>query len=361
MRYSSLAVYFMTGTGNSYRVAQWVFEVAEAAGLSPKIKSVRTGAKSLPVSKPTELLVFVFPTHGFTAPWRILKYFFCLPSGKNTPVVLLPTRGALRICGVNLPGLEGTAGYLPACLLWLRGYRISGITAVDMPSNWTALHWGLSPDNAAVITELAEQRVKQLVRCLLKGHRCYEGILPFLLGILLLPVSFLYLILGQPILAKSYFADSSCVRCGLCEAVCPHQAVKRFLNRPYWTFACDNCMACLNFCPTRSIQASPLLAAGLMASVSAAAWLFDRAAESAPVLLQIRYLQQLVQYGYFIAAIFMAYVLFHCLLANTWINKLLAALCPTKYYRRYKAVSTPAIFFGTRANRFPEKQTPDGV
>lgn len=355
MRYSSLTVYFMTGTGNSYRVAQWVLEVAGAAGISPQINSMQAVVNPQDESEPTELLVFIFPTHGFTAPWRIFKYFLCMSSGKNTPVILLPTRGALRISGVNLPGMEGTAGYLPAFLLWLRGYRIRGITAVDMPSNWTALHWGLSPDNVRVITEIAEQRVKQFVRCILNGHRCYDGILPFLLGILLLPVSFLYLALGQPILAKSYFADSSCVRCGLCEAVCPHQAVKRFLNRPYWTFACDNCMACLNFCPTRSIQASPLLVAGLMASISVAAWLFDRMAESALVLLQVRYLEQLVQYGYFIAAIFMAYVLFHCLLTNTWINKLLAALCPTKYYRRYKAVSNPAIFFGTGANRFSRK------
>ena len=169
--YHSLIAFFMTGTGNSYTVARWCARVAETTGIGSKLVQIKAGEKRGSVP-PQSLAVFTYPTHGFTAPWLIMKYIWCLPNGRNLHAIVLPTRAGIRIKGAFFPGLEGTAGYLIAFLLWLRGYRVQGVMGVDMPSNWTALHWGLSKQNAAVIIEMAQSKVKGMLIWLYTGSHC---------------------------------------------------------------------------------------------------------------------------------------------------------------------------------------------
>ncbi|MCM2323118.1 MAG: hypothetical protein NDJ90_07625 [Oligoflexia bacterium] len=52
-----------------------------------------------------------------------------------------------------VPGLDGTAGYLVALILLLKGYDVRGVRPVDMPASWTQVHPGYRPDNALRVQE----------------------------------------------------------------------------------------------------------------------------------------------------------------------------------------------------------------
>jgi Pyruvate/2-oxoacid:ferredoxin oxidoreductase delta subunit len=155
--------------------------------------------------------------------------------------------------------MEGTAAYLVAFILAMKGYRIQGVSGLDMPSNWLALHWGLSPANAGVIIARAEKRMERYIGGLLDGRKVFRGGICLFLGLLLLPVSFLYLLAGRFFLSKLFFADSRCTGCGLCAESCPCGAIRLYgakQSRPYWTFSCESCMRCMGFCPEQAVQAS---------------------------------------------------------------------------------------------------------
>jgi hypothetical protein len=199
--FERIVVFFMTGTGNSYQVAAWFVEVAVAFGLKIQVQQIKVAKLSIEPNSRT-LCVFTLPTHGFTAPWLLLKQILHLPKGKGTAAVVLPSRAGTRIKGISLPGMEGTAGYLTACLLFLKGYRVKGVIGVDMPSNWTAVHWGLSKENREFIISAAEPKVKYFAKVILSGQVYFHGIIPLTLGLWLAPISVMYLIMAQLILSQ---------------------------------------------------------------------------------------------------------------------------------------------------------------
>ncbi len=55
---------------------------------------------------------------------------------------------------------------------------------------------------------------------------------------------------------KAFYADENCSGCGVCERVCLSQKIKMIDKKPVWqkTVRCFSCEACLNFCPSQSVQ-----------------------------------------------------------------------------------------------------------
>lgn len=340
--YQKLAAFFMTGTGNSYRIAEWSARIAKENAIPAELQQIKNGEESKPVPQGT-LAVFTYPTHGFTAPWLMMKYVWKLPQGRQTHALVIPSRAGVRVKGIFIPGLEGTAGYLIALLLWLRGYTVRGVMGVDMPSNWTAVHWGMNEENAAVITKLAEAKVGSLVQTVLQGKRHFDGLIQCLLGLVLAKISLMYLILAQLILAKLFFATDRCNSCSLCRKLCPKQAIRMCggrEKRPYWTYACDSCMACMNFCPHKAIEVSPVIITLFVyiTSIPAAAYLSGWLAQSWAVNLDALPLAGFsIQYGYVLLAAAVTYRLLHLVLGIRVVRKLLGSLSHTRFFRRYHA------------------------
>jgi NAD-dependent dihydropyrimidine dehydrogenase PreA subunit len=324
----------MTGTGNSYMVSKWFLE--SVAKVKSELQQVRENHSGIGIGN-SDLLVFSYPTHGFTAPWLMLKQIFRLPAGNGVHAVVLPTRAGTRMLGVLLPGMEGTAGYLIALLLWVRGYRVKGVSAIDMPSNWTAVHWGLSDENARLIASKGEVKVKKIAHEILSGHSVYNGFVPLLIGILLSRISLMYLIIAQLILSKLFFASDQCNGCSLCQRICPKQSIKMVSNKPYWTYSCDSCMACMNYCPQKAIQVSPfvIFLFAYVLSLPIATWITATVGYS--LVAGPGIIQWAAQYAYTLISVALIYWLLHYVLRYKPIAAMLAWLSHTKYFRRYHA------------------------
>ena len=338
--FERIYVFFMTGTGNSYKVAAWFTEVATTLGLQTKMQQIRTEKLSIEPGEKT-MCIFTLPTHGFTAPWLILKQILYLPRGKDTSAVVLASRAGTRIKGVSLPGMEGTAGYLTAFLLFLKGYKVRGVIGIDMPSNWTAVHWGLNSENVAFIIGAAQPKVKHFATVILSGQVYFDGVVPLTLGLWLAPISFMYLIMAQLILAKLFFASDQCVGCGLCANSCPkHAIVMKGITRkrPYWTYSCDSCMACMNYCPYKAVEVSPILAIIFyyLTAVPISTYLLSFLLPAPLPWLPINW-DGIIQYAYVLTSVFLVYLLLHTALGWRMFSMLLSRLSHTHYFRRYHA------------------------
>jgi len=342
MTYREVTLYFYTGTGNSYRVATWLVEAAREAGAAVTLRSI---GSAHPVKEigwgETALLGLVMPTHGFTAPWAMLRFALRLPRRRSTHGVIVATRAGGKIGPVFTPGIEGTATCLIALILALKGYRVRGATGIDMPSNWLAVHPGLSPRTVAGIETRARKKVARFSVAILSGRRRFTGWLPLLIGLYFFHISLAYLLLGRLFLAKLFFASDRCTGCGLCAKHCPNHAIEmrgHGNRRPYWTFRCESCMRCMGYCPTRAVEVNYFLGVGVYLLAAAIptttllAWLTARV----PALAFLSGTPRLVlETLYALTILGLAYPLLHLLLRVGWINRFFTLITPTHYYRRY--------------------------
>jgi NAD-dependent dihydropyrimidine dehydrogenase PreA subunit len=335
----SAAVYFMSGTGNSLRVATWIRDAIAQTGTNARLVPVTEKPSG---SDPDRLVALAFPTHGFTAPWPVVRLAGRLPRGKGAQALVVPTRAGTKIGPLFLPGLEGTAGYLVALILALKGYAVRGVMGLDMPSNFMIAHPGFSEPSARAIIARARAKLDGFMAAVLGGRRQLRGALSLLLGLLLLPVSAAYALLGRFYFAKMMFASSACNGCGLCAERCPFGAIRMWgktERRPYWTFSCENCLRCLAWCPRQAVESGHslglvlYLVTTLPAAVVLVNWLGGAGPGHWAALV-------LVQYAYVLLSLFLVYLLFTLLIRIPAINRLFTVTTLVHFYRRYHEPDT---------------------
>ncbi|OGV70826.1 MAG: hypothetical protein A3K19_26925 [Lentisphaerae bacterium RIFOXYB12_FULL_65_16] len=341
-------IYYLTGTGNSYRVASWMGDACRRHGVPARVIAIphATPAEDLTPGD-NQLLGLVTPTHGFTTPWLVLRFALGLPHGRGTRAFVTPTRAGAKFGPLFTPGMEGTAAYLLTLVLLLKGYNIRGVMGLDMPANWIVVHPGLSPVSAEAINARAATRVNFLMNRILAGERYLTGLLPLLLGLLILPVSVGYMLVGRFLLAKLFYASERCTGCGSCARACPAHAIRMWganHPRPYWTFSCESCMRCMNFCPTQAVQASYPLAAALyfITTWPAGLILVNWLGRQWPPLARLGnpVTTVLVNYAYVLTATALTYLGFILLMRLPLVNRLFTAVTPTRYFRRYREPGT---------------------
>ncbi|MBI5446510.1 MAG: 4Fe-4S dicluster domain-containing protein [Deltaproteobacteria bacterium] len=347
---------FLSGTGNSRLVAHWLAEAARAAGIAAEAVPMAASRARAPEAG---LLGLVYPTHGFTAPWYVLRYALGLPRGRAAQAVVIATRAGAKVGRVFTPGLEGTAVYLVGLILALKGYRLRAALGVDMPSNWTAVHPGFGPEAAEAITSRARARATSLLERVLAGRTAFRGLLPLLLGLALAPVSLGYLVWGRFLFAKLFFATTRCNACGLCARLCPVGSLRvkgGDSGRPYWGLGCESCMRCMNFCPRRAVEVGYLsavllsLATSLPVAAAVASW---AGIGGLPPLLA-RPARFAVEYAWYLSALSAGYAVLWHVLRVRFVNGLFAWATPTRWYRRYRAPGTTAADLEGRQGRTAE-------
>ncbi len=344
MLYKNALFYFLSGTGNSYQVAAWLREYSAKQGISSSVHSIDRNYRAYNFEGEGQNLIgFVLPTHGFTAPWPMIKFVLSLSPGHRTHAIIMATRAGTKLGPMFLPGFQGTAGYLLALLLILKGFIVRGVQGVDMPSNWTALHWGISKPNSEAIITRAKPKVLNFISAIISGNRRFGlgGLIELVLGILVIPISFGYLLYGRIQFAKIFFASDKCNGCGVCASYCMVGAIKMRGGKPYWTYKCESCMRCMNYCPTQAVEASqPLIIAfSFVSGIPFTHYLINILGRKLPVLIALNngIPGYLIQYAYFLASVILVYILFSFLNRFKIFSRIFKLLTLTHYYRRYHA------------------------
>lgn len=344
--YENATIYYLSGTGNTFRVVTWAEEELKNKNIKVQFAPFEKAnpAKEIIPGEKTLLGLFL-PTHGFTAPWVMIRFTLELPKGRGTHAFISATRGGTKFGKLIMPGFEGTAAYLLALILKIKGYKVRGVIGVDMPLNWTALVPGFKEKDAREIGKLQEPKIKTFIEALVNGEKQF-GLWTFVslfLGLLILPFSLGYMLIARFFLSKLFFSTSACNSCGICEANCPANAIQmrgKTKLRPYWTFKCESCMRCMNFCPQNAIEASHLLAIGFiyLASIPVGSLIIKWITENIPLFGGIANspIYVLFQYGYMLLTFVLVYFIFHHLTDIRFFNTLFTKGTLTHYYRRYR-------------------------
>jgi ferredoxin len=261
--WSSLYIFYISGTGNAKISSEWIADEAEKRGIKAVVQQIdRLQNIRMPDPSENPLIGFAFPTHGFNAAPIMIRFIAAFPKGLCKNIFLLNTRAGMKLYKIFTPGMSGIALLLPAFILLLKGYRCIGFRPVDLPSNWIPLHPGIRKKVIDSIFVRCERIVRDFANKLFSGKKIYRGLYSLPVDILISPIAFGYYVAGRFFLSKTFIANYNCTNCGLCIKECPTASIKLVNNRPYWKLSCESCMRCLNHCPEKAIEAAHGMAIG---------------------------------------------------------------------------------------------------
>jgi ferredoxin len=358
MDYKRAKIYFLSGTGNSYRVALWLHEACAANNIDSEIIPINQAKPKEEIeASPENLIVLSYPTHGFLPPWSAVKFIFKMPFKRRAHFFCMPTRGCIRFGPVIIPGIAALASMLPTFILPFKGYNIRGSLSFDMPANMISLHSRLSEKNINLIKASAKRKAEKYFPGLLSGKSIWftlNNLWEYFWGVLLLLYFpfFLptYLLIGRFFMGQMMFANNNCIGCGLCAKSCPNGAIVmkgRKNPRPYWKHNCEDCLRCMNYCQQKAVEVGHswgvilyfIAALGFPVGV----FIFNSIASVFPLIDGIRnwYTIWIVGAIYLYPAYIIAYFIFFHLIRIKPINMLFTFTTFTHYYRRYHEPETP--------------------
>jgi ferredoxin len=274
-----MALYVYTGSGNSLWIARQLALELKEASVGRKVPRPvgsgigevkghhtndmilpRSSALSLPGAGRDEELQFIpsltkdfkveadrvgliFPVHIWGLPFRVIQFIHHLQSKPGTYFFAL---------AVN-------AGQPAATLLQLRklmstqGRSLALGYSLVLPSNYTP--WG-GPGPIETRQRLfreAQEKVKAIAGMILRGERKEVDRGPLWQNIVL---SWIYKMSFQSVhkMDKKFWMDDKCNGCGICLSVCPAGNIEMTGEKPSWLHRCEQCLACLQWCPQEAIQ-----------------------------------------------------------------------------------------------------------
>ena len=230
-------LYVYTGTGNSLWVARQL--AAELKGAS--IAFMPYPAKDLKVQ--ADAVGIIFPVHIWGLPGRVIQFVNHLKVKPET---------FLFAVAVN-------AGQPAATLLQLqrlmatRKLPLSFGYSIALPSNY--IPWG-GPgpmDKQQKRFQEAREKMKAITDAVMRQERDKVDRGPLWQNILF---SLLYRLSFRQVrkMDKKFWADEKCNSCGICFKVCPAANIEMTKGKPTWLHCCEQCLACLQWCPQEAIQ-----------------------------------------------------------------------------------------------------------
>lgn len=341
MSFRSLTIFYFSGTGNSANVTKWMASAASDLKIESTIHNIANIERRANINVPDDSVVlFISPVHGFNYPPVMLHFISRFPKGQNK-VLLMNTRAGMMIGKYNLPGLSGAAFLFSSLVLKIKGYSITGIKSVDLPSNWMSLHPSLNDKVILKLHELQKAKVIDFGVKVLSGEKSFNPFFEFVIDLIISPIAIMYYFIGRFIFAKTFYASGDCNNCDICIKNCPVKAIIKVDNRPFWTFKCESCMRCMSNCPKRSIETAHGFIISYFVLASAISGLFFYYFNSLFFVIPNGFIQFVVETAIFILFLNLFYLLMHYLMRFKAFERLMVYTSLTKYKfwgKRYKAL-----------------------
>lgn len=228
-------IFYFTGTGNSLFAAKRLLAEGEAlVNIADAIKNNQFEYQ-IPAG---ENVGFVFPVYFYTVP-DIIKDFVSKLKIDGAEYVY-----AVITCG---GGISQSGAVLKKALK-KSNIKLDWVTPLLMPDN-SMLFYQIPPmEDTPRILSGAEARIEEIKATINKKSSMSIGNASAASDIVGL---------GFKLCENTakFYAEDSCIGCGLCAKNCPQDVIAMKDGKPQWTKAkCQKCSACINRCPKQAIQ-----------------------------------------------------------------------------------------------------------
>lgn len=231
--------FYYSGTGNTLLIVREMTKVFSSKGIEVILHQIEnTDPRKISTD---ETFGLAFPV-AFQSTFPFLWDFFkALPPAEGTPVFMVDTMMAFS--GAIVGPLKQ--------VLAAKGYNCIGAREIVMPNNWFPKK--LDEEQNKQKIEKGLQIGREYAQNLLEGKTSW-GRIPFL------STGFYHLCCNNFMMSRVNLAEgrrisldkSKCRKCGLCTKLCPINNIT-MPEYPEWGDACEVCMRCLSFCPSKAV------------------------------------------------------------------------------------------------------------
>lgn len=267
----STSIYYFTGTGNSLSVARELARLLHADLLAIKDTAVMEK-----IELEADCIGIVFPVYNHRIPYIVKrftdrlhsideKYIFAVCTYGDSPCIALEVLSKLLVAG---------GGHLSCGFGVKMPYNYvnpsKGITGIFKPF---ILREMPEAEKRCIFTE-AGQKIDTISEAIRSKRRNYieaeyqwlEHMVDFLNLRETLQKSVWLKIGGYKgktdlpylesiqLMDYGFYCDDQCVRCGTCAKICPVDNIKMTAEGPQWQHHCEQCFACLHWCPESALQ-----------------------------------------------------------------------------------------------------------
>lgn len=227
-------IFYFSGTGNSLKAAK------DIAGKLPECDIVSMGGnESYKLDAAYDRIGFVYPSYFQGVPLKVGKFV----SGLD----LSRCKDAYFFAVVTYGGMPGNSAAQMKELLEGHGAALSFAAGLKMFANYV-VRYKMSDK----VSEINERSTENLIPII--GDIISKRVSKIRRANSLLNRIYLKQSKNFASMDRDFNVSDGCVACGTCEKVCPVGNVSMKDGRPVFNNRCEQCMACIQYCPKRAIN-----------------------------------------------------------------------------------------------------------
>ncbi len=230
-------IFYFSATGNSLQITR---NIAKELG-DCVIESMTSQVPDEPVGGPDSYIGFVFPVFYNGLPRLVKRFVERLTINPGTYCFAIANSGGTRANPLGM--LED--------ILSEKGISLSYANEVKMPGNYIVGHPLPSDRKISELLEAADIKLKNASEAIARGER-KPVIRKAVWWSKVVNHNFLYKNIHEWDMA--FLSNDKCTGCGLCAKVCPICNIKMEDRHPIWQHNCEQCLACLHWCPCEAIE-----------------------------------------------------------------------------------------------------------
>ena len=233
-------VFYFSATGNSKYVAERIGR--EFGGQVINISDATRNNEYKYQVEDEEKVFFIFPVYFYGLPNLVSAFIKKVQFTGETP----------DVCGIGTYG--GSCGAVDRMFkAALKGKEVHfrAFYKIKMVGNYVLMDKMPLPEEQTMILRRADKEIDHCIDAIRFHFRTsFHSSIGFG-AVSKIAYSFYQDKCGT----KKFFAENSCIGCGLCQTICPVEAIQMEEGRPVWTKQqCVHCLGCLQRCPVEAIQ-----------------------------------------------------------------------------------------------------------
>ena len=237
-------IYYFSGTGNTLAAAK---QIAEQLGENVELIPIASLPRGTTVHFGDAETIGIFhPVYCFGIPTLVqnfLERLKVLPKGAKQPYIY-------SLCTSS--GLLGSAHLIMEQKLKKQGYKLNAFFHIPMVSNYIPRAKAPNPRRLEKILSTAEKKINAAgEKILARKNRRPIHVFPLdMFG----EIAGIRAVSFMNDYDKYFWLNENCNGCELCEKICPASNIIMMNGMPTWRGHCEQCMACLQWCPKQAIQ-----------------------------------------------------------------------------------------------------------
>jgi NAD-dependent dihydropyrimidine dehydrogenase PreA subunit/flavodoxin len=232
-------IFYFSGTGNSLQVSKDIALQLEDTDLI----SIPMIMNNNEIQIKSECIGIVFPVYMFGLPIIVENFIKKLNINKTTYVFAVATLG----------GVAGNALKDINDLIENKGAKLNSGFTIKMPGNYIVMYGANSMENQIKAFDKEKIKVQQIAEIVKEKKNCEYEKSKLLIDRILAPVMHRG-IYGIHKKDQMFLAKDNCTGCGVCEKICGVKNIKISNGKPSWNNNCEQCMACIQYCPNEAIE-----------------------------------------------------------------------------------------------------------